>query len=126
MRILVIDPDEARAALVTEGLKAIGRSEVRRCASLDETEDAAFAPDIIVMAFHLMQGLREEVAKAQTDLAARKTVERAKGLLMKERGLDEEAAYRLLRKLAMDTSRPIGSVASDLVAYADVLKGPRD
>ncbi|HEX5776365.1 MAG TPA: ANTAR domain-containing protein, partial [Caulobacteraceae bacterium] len=59
----------------------------------------------------------------QADLAARKTVEKAKGLLMRERGLDEEAAYRLLRKLAMDTGRPLGAVAGDLIAYADVLKG---
>jgi response regulator NasT len=42
---------------------------------------------------------------------------------MKERGLDEEAAYRVLRKLAMDAGRPIGAVAADLVAFANVLKG---
>ena len=41
---------------------------------------------------------------------------------MKERGLDEEAAYRILRKLAMDKGRPIGAVAADLLAFADILK----
>ncbi|MGE5566454.1 MAG: ANTAR domain-containing response regulator [Parcubacteria group bacterium] len=125
MRILVIDPDEARAALVTEGLEGIGPAEVRRCASFDEAEAAGFAPDIVVTTCRHIQALREDLAKAQADLAARKTVERAKGLLMKERGLDEEAAYRLLRKLAMDSHRPIGAVAADLIAYSDVLKGPR-
>ena len=38
-------------------------------------------------------------------------------------GLDEEAAYGVLRKLAMDTGRPIAAVAADLVAFANVLKG---
>ena len=189
MRVLVIDPDQARAALVAEGLVGVEPLEVRRCARFDEAEAAAFAPDVVVIAcespdrdtleslreataanprpvvmfvdrsepalaeaavhagvaadvvdglapsrvrsvlevaltrFRLMQALRGDLAKAQADLAARKTVEKAKGLLMKERGLDEEAAYRLLRKLAMDTGRPLGAVAADLVAYAEVLKG---
>jgi len=189
MRVLVIDPDEARAALVAEGLVGIEPLEVRQSARFDGAEAAAFAPDVVVIAcespdrdtleslretsasnsrpvvmfvdrsepalaeaavhagvaayvvdglapnrvrsvlevaltrFQVMQSLRSDLAKAQADLAARKTIERAKGLLMKERGLDEEAAYRVLRKLAMDTGRPIGAVAADLVAYAEVLKG---
>jgi response regulator NasT len=44
---------------------------------------------------------------------------------MKERGLDEEAAYRTLRKLAMDNGRPIAAVAADLLAFSEVLKGGR-
>jgi response regulator NasT len=42
---------------------------------------------------------------------------------MKERGLDEAQAYALLRKLAMDTGRSLGAVASDLLTFAGVLKG---
>jgi response regulator NasT len=79
--------------------------------------------DVALTRFQLMQNLRGELAKAQADLAARKTIDRAKGLLMKERGLDEDAAYQLLRKLAMDSGRPLGAVAADLIAYAQVLKG---
>ena len=63
------------------------------------------------------------IAKAQADLASRKTVDRAKALLMKERGIDEDQAYRLLRKLSMDSGRPIGAVAADLLTFAGVLKG---
>jgi response regulator NasT len=73
--------------------------------------------------FKLMQQLRADLTKARADLASRKIIERAKGLLMKERGLDEAAAYGVLRKLAMDTGRPIGALAADLVAFATVLKG---
>ena len=66
--------------------------------------------------FHLMHQLRQDLEKAKADLASRKTVERAKALLMKERGLEEEQAYKLLRKLSMDTGRPLGAVAGDLMA----------
>ena len=189
MRVLVIDPDPARAALVAEGLQGVQPLEVRRAAVFDEREAAAFAPDVVVIAadspdrdtleslreagqhnprpvvmfvdrsepglaeqavragvaayvvnglapdrvrsildvamsrFALTQQLRGDLAKAKADLESRKTVERAKGLLMKERGLDEDGAYRLLRKLAMDRGKPIGSVAADLLAFAGVLKG---
>jgi response regulator NasT len=78
-----------------------------------------------VTRFELMQAMRADLAKAKADLASRKTIDRAKGLLMKERGLDEEAAYRTLRKLAMDNGRPIAAVAADLLAFSEVLKGGR-
>ena len=189
MRVLVVDPDPARAALVAEGLAGVEPLEVRHALVFAESEAAAFAPDVIVVAsdspdrdtieslreataanprpvvmfvdrseaglaeaavragvsayvvdglsaarvrsvlevamsrFQLMNGLRQDLEKAKADLASRKTVERAKALLMKERGLDEDAAYKLLRKLSMDTGRPLGAVAADLLAFAGVLKG---
>jgi len=189
MRLLVVDPDPARAALVAEGLGDINPLELRRAAELNEKELAAFAPDVVIIAcdspdrdvldglrdatqanarpvvmfvdrsepglaeeavhagvaayvvgglqpervrpilevamsrFQLMQQLRADLAKAQSDLASRKTIDRAKGLLMKERQIDEDAAYAILRKLAMDSGRSIGAVASDLLAFAGVLKG---
>lgn len=79
--------------------------------------------EVAMSRFRLMHQLRQDLDKAKADLASRKTVERAKALLMKERGLDEEQAYKLLRKLSMDTGRPLGAVASDLLAFAGVLKG---
>lgn len=189
MRVLVVDPDPARAALVAEGLSGVEPLEVRHALVFDEAVAAAFVPDVIVVAsdspdrdtieslreataanprpvvmfvdrsepglaeqavlagvsayvvdglskarvrsvlevamsrFQLMNGLRQDLEKAKADLASRKTIERAKALLMKERGLEEEAAYRVLRKLSMDTGRPLGAVAADLVAFAGVLKG---
>ena len=189
MRVLVIDPDPARAALVAEGLAGVEPLEVRRASVFDEAEVARFGPDVVVVAadspdrdtleslretslanprpvvmfvdrsepglaeeavragvaayivdglavgrvrailevamtrFQLMSQLRQDLERAKADLASRKTVERAKALLMKERGLEEDAAYRLLRKLSMDTGRPLGAVAADLLAFAGVLKG---
>lgn len=188
MRVLVIDPDRARAALVVEGLGDVTPLEVREAAAFDEDEVQAFKPDVVVVAcdspdrdtleslreasqanprpivmfadrsepglaeaaiqaglaayvvdglsparvrsvlevalsrFRVMQEMRAELSKAKADLASRRTIERAKGLLMKERGLDEDAAYRILRKLAMDKGRPIAAVAADLLVFADVLK----
>lgn len=79
--------------------------------------------EVAMSRFQLMNQLRKDLDKAKADLASRKTIERAKALLMKERGLEEEDAYKLLRKLSMDTGRPLGAVAADLLAFAGVLKG---
>jgi response regulator NasT len=188
MRVLVVDPDSARAALVAQGLSGVEPLEVRHAAVFLEADVEAFAPDIVVVAsdvpdratierlrkaslttprpvvmfvdrsepglaeaavaagvaayvvdglapsrvqavlevamsrFALMNRLQLDLDKAKADLAARRTVERAKALLMKERGLEEAQAHGLLRKLSMDAGRPMGAVAADLLTFAEVLK----
>jgi response regulator NasT len=51
----------------------------------------------------------------------RKAVERAKGILMKQRGCDEPQAYHALRKMAMDKNLRIGEVAENVIAFAELL-----
>ncbi len=77
--------------------------------------------DVAVARFEDFQRLRAELAEANLKLAERKLVEQAKGILMKTRGLDEEAAYALLRRSAMDRKLRIAEVAQQLVASADLL-----
>jgi response regulator NasT len=71
--------------------------------------------------FALTQGLRRDLDKAKADLAARKVIDRAKGVLMKSRNLSEDDAYKALRKHAMDTGRPIHAVAADILAISGLL-----
>jgi len=78
--------------------------------------------DVAVAHFNRYHTMREELDRARLSLVERKSVDRAKGLLMEERGLGEAAAYKLLRKLAMDQNKRIGEVAQEIVAYAKVLK----
>ena len=78
--------------------------------------------DVAVGHFNRYRAMREELDRARLTLLERKVVDRAKGLLMEERGLAEDAAYKLLRKLAMDQNKRIGEVAQEIVTYAKVLK----
>ena len=191
MRLLLVDPDPARAALVTEGLADMQPLDLRRISRLDETDLAELKPDLIIVAcdspdrdtleslreanqgnprpvvmfvdrsapglaeeavragvaayivdglqpnrvrsilevamsrFQLMQQLRADLAKAQSDLAGRKTIDRAKGLLMKERQIGEEEAYAILRKLAMNSGRSVAAVAADFLSFHGALKGDK-
>lgn len=74
--------------------------------------------DAAVARFEEMQTLRTQLAEARERLAERKLVERAKGMLMKSRGIDEEAAYALLRKLAMDRQLKLAELARELLRGA--------
>jgi response regulator NasT len=78
--------------------------------------------DVAVAHFNRYHAMREELDRARLSLVERKTVDRAKGLLMEQKGIGEDAAYKLLRKLAMEQNKRIGEVAQDILTYAKALK----
>lgn len=71
--------------------------------------------------FEALQSIQAELAQTKNKLSERKLIDRAKGILMKEKKLSEEEAYRLLRKLAMDRSAPLGTVSEQVITYAKLL-----
>lgn len=191
MNVLIIDPDDARAALVAEGIRMdeahhdakihhwprfelmklrdinpdmviiacespdrdtldalqvaheqvprpvvmfVDRSDSNTTAEALEAGVAAYIVDgyspnriasiltVATQRFNLMQTLRHDLSKAKADLAARKTIDRAKGVLMASRGINEDEAYKLMRKHAMDSGRPMAAVAADILAISGLLK----
>ncbi|KYZ87078.1 ANTAR domain-containing protein [Alloalcanivorax xenomutans] len=72
--------------------------------------------------FREYQALREELEKTREALEERKLIERAKGLLMQRRRLNEQDAYTMLRRQAMNTGQPLIQVARSVLDYADLLK----
>jgi response regulator NasT len=77
--------------------------------------------DVAVARFEQDQALRDELKSTQERLAERKVIERAKGILMKQKGIGEEDAFRLLRKLAMDRNRKLLDVAQQVIDITDLL-----
>jgi len=77
--------------------------------------------NVAVARFEQWQGLREELNQAQASLAERKVIDRAKGILMKQRRCSEDEAYRLLRKTAMDRNERLVQVAENIIAMASLL-----
>jgi response regulator NasT len=78
--------------------------------------------DTAVSRYNAFSRLRGELERAKAALNERKVVERAKGILMKERGMTEESAYALLRRAAMNENRRITEVAQSVVTAARLLK----
>lgn len=77
--------------------------------------------EMTISRFRVFDKLRAELDEAKSALKDRKTIERAKGFLMKSKGMDEEAAYKLLRQTAMRQSRKITDVAESLLSSIDLL-----
>ncbi len=77
--------------------------------------------DVAIARFREFQALRKELEEAKSSLAERKDIERAKGLLMKQRGWTEDEAYQALRKLAMDRNLRLGEVAKNVISIAELL-----
>ena len=77
--------------------------------------------DMAVSRFNAFSRLARELEEARGELENRKLIERAKGILMKSRGLTEDDAYALLRKTAMNQNRKIAEIAQSLVTAAGLL-----
>lgn len=189
--ILVIDTNDARAAIIKDGLVAEGYDRIHVITKMDglAAQIATLAPDVIVMdlgnpnrdmledmlqvtravrkpvamfvdrsdrqsmeqaieagvsayvvdgfrqdriksimemaisRFNAFSRLERELETAKSALADRSTIEKAKGLIMKSRGMSEQAAYGLLRKSAMDQNRRIVEIAESLLMSASLLGG---
>lgn len=77
--------------------------------------------DVAMARFNEYQAMRRNLEKAESQLVERKDVDRAKGILMKQRGWSEEEAYQALRKMAMDKGVKIGEVAQQVISIAELL-----
>ena len=77
--------------------------------------------DIAILRFNAFARLQRELDEARSELADRKLIERAKGILMTRKGLSEDDAYRLLRRQAMNEKRKIAEIARAIVTAAELL-----
>lgn len=187
--VLVIDTNDARAAIIKDGLRAEGYTRIEVITQMDQlaARIVTLQPDVIVMdlgnpnrdmlenmlqvtravkrpvamfvdrsdkpsmekaieagvsayvvdgfrqdriksimemaisRFNAFSRLERELESAKSALVDRATIDKAKGLIMKSRGLSKEKAYALLRKSAMDQNRRIVEVAESLIMSANLL-----
>ena len=118
-RPIALFADRSDPAIIAAGMEAGVSAYVVKGLTQDRVQPVV---DVAVAHFNRYHAMREELDRARLSLVERKTVDRAKGFLMEQKGIGEEAAYKLLRKLAMDQNKRIGEVAQDLLTYAKALK----
>ena len=78
--------------------------------------DLVPAIELALARFHDLMALQDDVATLNRQLAARKTIDRAKALLQARMGFDDEQAYRWLQRTAMDRRTSMAAVAEELLA----------
>jgi two-component system, response regulator / RNA-binding antiterminator len=77
--------------------------------------------DAAIARFEEFKNLRVALNEANTKLSERKLVERAKGLIMRQRKIDEDEAYNLLRSMAMQKNMRIGALSKQIIEAAELL-----
>jgi two-component system, response regulator / RNA-binding antiterminator len=78
--------------------------------------------DMAISRFRAFDRLRQELDEARRQLSDRKLIDRAKGILMKQRGIDEEQAWQLLRRSAMRGNLKMAQVAQSVITAAEIFE----
>jgi len=78
--------------------------------------------DLCVSRFNAFAKLQDELERTKSQLEDRKIIERAKGILMRVKGLTEDEAYVLLRSTAMREKKRIGEIAQSIITASEMLK----
>jgi len=117
-RPVIIFANDDDSSTIREAMKAGVSSYV-----VDGLDPSRIKPIVEVARarFEETLALRRELEDATQKLTDRKVIERAKGLLMKTRKMEEEEAYHALRRLAMDRGQSMSKVARDVIEMAKVL-----
>ena len=78
--------------------------------------------DLCVSRFNAFAKLQDELDRTKSALEERKVIDRAKGILMKVKGLTEDEAYVLMRSTAMREKKKIGDIAQSILTASELLK----
>ena len=81
-----------------------------------ERHDLAPAIEVAIARFRTEKALAEQVTDSEERLETRKVLDRAKGVLMDQHGLGEQAAFEFVQKTAMTSRRPMRAVADEILA----------
>jgi response regulator NasT len=85
-------------------------------------EDLRVSIALAMQRFEELRRLQDEAASTRQALEDRKVIERAKGVVMRQRGLDEAAAFQHIQKSARDQRQPLIVVAKSILIAECALK----
>lgn len=117
-RPIVLFTDERNNATMKAALRAGVSAYIVAGLAADRLQPIL---EVALARFEQDRAVRAELEAAKTQLVERKLIERAKGIVMKQKGVSEDEAYRLLRKLAMDRNQRLLDVAQHVIDIANLL-----
>jgi response regulator NasT len=78
--------------------------------------------DVAIARFKAFDALRRELDSTRSQLAERKIIDRAKGILMRAKGVSEDEAYERMRRAAMNEQKKLAEIAQSIITAAEMLK----
>jgi response regulator NasT len=115
---MLIFTHDSQPASIDAAVKAGAGSYVVDC---HKPERLATLLGIAVTRFEEQQRLKSDLLQTKNALQERKSVEKAKGIIMKSKSLSEDQAYKAMRKLAMNHNKRIGEIAEQIISASEVL-----
>jgi len=112
---IVLFTDDDDEAKITQAIRAGVTSYVVKGIAPERIKPIL---QVAMLRFAEHQALRQDLASAQNQLAERKLIERAKGIVMQQKNMNESAAYNLLRKMAMERNAKLADIAAQVVDLA--------
>ena len=88
-------------------------------------EELLPAVELAISRFEEFMSLRKENENLKRTLEARKTIERAKGILMKQQDLSEAEAFSLIQKKSMDMRKPMAEIAHAIILAEEMIEKKR-
>ena len=88
-------------------------------------EEILPAVELAISRFEEFMSLRKENENLKRTLEARKTIERAKGILMKQQDLSEAEAFSLIQKKSMDMRKPMAEIAHAIILAEEMIEKKR-
>ncbi|MCW8929610.1 MAG: ANTAR domain-containing protein [Gammaproteobacteria bacterium] len=77
--------------------------------------------EVAINRFKNFQSITEELHKTRQQLNDRKLIDKAKGILMKSKNMDEQQAYNSIRKMAMDKSKSMSDIARSIIDVMEIM-----
>jgi response regulator NasT len=116
---IVMFTEESNSEMASSAIKSGVNAYI-----VDGLEEKRVQPiiDVAIARFREFQALKDELDATRSQLAERKAVEKAKGLLMKHKKITEDEAYQILRKTAMDKNKRITDVADGIISAIELLE----
>jgi len=115
--ILVFTRDSKESS-IDAAVKAGASAYVVDCADPDRLSSLL---DVALARFREQNRMKKELSDTKKALQERKHIEKAKGIIMKQKNISEDQAYSAMRKLSMNHNKRIGEIAGQIISAAEVL-----
>jgi len=115
---IIIFADRCNNALIADAINAGASSVV-----IDSIEKHRIRPIIeaATARFNKCQNMKVKLTDTKAKLIERRDIDRAKGILMNNKNINEDEAYKILRKMAMDKNQRMGELAKSLILANELL-----
>lgn len=109
---VVMFADEESEIIIQEAIRSGVSSYVVKGVDMERVNSIM---NVSIARFREYQAIKKELRDTKTELVDTKLIDKAKRLLMKNKGVSEEQAYEAMRKLSMDANQKMSEVAQSIV-----------